>query len=96
MKNELKVKYGINKRSVSCELPDFDVTKQLPQDIMHTLLEGIVQYEVRLILLHFIKSNILSLSQINSAIISHNYVYTEISDKPGPLRETVFNGVERY
>ena len=32
--------YGINRRSLLCNVPDFDVTKQLPQDIMHTCMSG--------------------------------------------------------
>lgn len=51
VRNDLCTTYGINKRSALCNLPDFDITKQLPQDIMHTLLEGTVQYEVRLVIL---------------------------------------------
>ena len=38
---------GINHESLLCELDNFDLTTQLPQDIMHTLLEGVVQYELR-------------------------------------------------
>lgn len=49
VRNDLCTTYGINKRSPLCDLPDFDVTKQLPQDIMHTLLEGTVQYELRFV-----------------------------------------------
>ncbi len=63
---------------------------------MHTLLEGVVQYEVRLVLLHCINSNLASPSQINGAIVSHEYGYSEISDKPVPLKDAVFNGDERY
>ena len=33
--------YGINRTSVLCTLPYFDITQQLPQDLMHVLLEGI-------------------------------------------------------
>lgn len=33
--------YGINQRSILTDLPAFDVTEQLPQDLMHVLLEGI-------------------------------------------------------
>ena len=45
--SDLRTTYGINKRSFLCDLPDFDVTRQLPQGIMRTLLEGTVQYELR-------------------------------------------------
>ena len=96
VKKDLLITYGINCRSALCELPNFDVTKQLPQDIMHTLLEGTVQYEVRLVLLHFIQNGYFTLKELNGAITSHNYGYSETSDRPGPLRETVFYGDERY
>lgn len=32
--------YGINKRSILLDAPYFDVTEQLPQDLMHVILEG--------------------------------------------------------
>lgn len=58
VRSDLCTTYGINKRSSLCNLPDFDVTKQLPQDIMHTLLEGTVQYELRFVKLEIITINI--------------------------------------
>jgi len=36
--------YGINNREKIIEAPHFDVTKQLPQDIMHIFREGILSY----------------------------------------------------
>lgn len=41
--------YGINRRSLFCSIPDFDVTKQLPQD-MHIFLEGVLSYELKFLL----------------------------------------------
>ena len=89
VKKDLRTTYGINKRT-------FDVTTQLPQDVMHTILEGTVQYEVRLVLLHYIRSGVITLSQINGAIASHEYGYSEVCDKSCPLKESVFFGKERY
>ena len=34
-KNDFKVTYEINHQSSLCELHEFDITTQLPQDIMH-------------------------------------------------------------
>ena len=34
--------YGINRSSAISHLDHFDITKQLPQDVMHVLLEGVV------------------------------------------------------
>lgn len=33
--------YGVNRRSILCDLPSFNVTQQLPQDLMHVLFEGV-------------------------------------------------------
>ena len=96
VRKDLQTTYGINKRSILCQLPTFDITKQLPQDIMHTVLEGTVQYEIRLVLLHYIQSGVVTLSQINGAILSHQYGFSEICDKPGILKESVFFGDEKY
>ena len=96
LKNDLSITYGILKRSPLCQLDSFDITKQMPQDIMHTLLEGVVQYELRHILAYYQNERYFTLADLNGAITSLNYGYTEVADKPGPLRETVFNGEESY
>ena len=38
--SELQKNYVINKRSYLVNLRDFDITTQLPQDIMHTFWRG--------------------------------------------------------
>ena len=62
---ELQKNYGINKRSYLTNLRDFDITTQLPQDIVHTLLEVSVQYELRILLLSYIKSKDFTLEELN-------------------------------
>ena len=47
VRSDLTVSQGINHRTSPSDLEDFDITVQLPQDIMHTLLESTVQYELR-------------------------------------------------
>ena len=49
-RKELEVAYAINKISYPNNFKEFDITEQLPQDIMHTSLKGTVQYELRLLL----------------------------------------------
>ena len=77
-----------------CALPSFDVRKQLLQNIMHNLVEGVVQYEARLVLLLYIRNNTLKLDRINDAILSHHYGSSETSNKPGPIRQSVFTSKE--
>ena len=52
-KNERKQyskEYGINRRSILCDLPYFDVTTQLPQDVMHVVFEGLYHLQIKLFL----------------------------------------------
>ena len=95
VKANLRTTYGINIQSPFCALPTFDVTKQLPQDIMHTLLEGVAQYEARLVLLLYTRNGTLALDRIIGAILSHPYGSSKTRSKPGPIRESVFSS-EKY
>ena len=46
--------YGVNRKSILGDLPDFYITTQLPQDIMHVLFEGLFHLQVRLFLNYLI------------------------------------------
>ena len=95
-KRDFQTTYGVVERSYLSELRHFDITKQLPQDIMHVLLEGSVQYEVRFILQHFFDSGVITLKQLNNAFCQLSLGYHDEKNRPPPLRETVFNGQESY
>ena len=95
-KKDFQTTYGIVQRSLLSELCHFDITKQLPQDLMHVLLEGSVQYEVRFILQHFFDSGILTLRQLNNAFCQLSLGYHDEKNRPPLLRETTFNGQETY
>ena len=96
MKKDLQTTYGIIEKSLLSELSHFDITKQLPQDIMHILLEGSVQYEARLILQHFFNSGIITLQQLNIAFRELCLGYHDEKNRPPPLRETTFNDQDFY
>ena len=95
-RSELQKNYGINKRSYLTNVRDFDIATQLPQDTLHTLLESSLQYELRILLLSYIKSREFTLEDLNYEIINFDFGYSEIGDKFGPLHESVFTGDERY
>ena len=78
--------YGINRASPLQELTGFDITKCLPFDVMHTLFEGVVVNHLNLLLQHLIdESNSLCLGELNHAITSHDYGYSEADTKPSPI-----------
>ena len=66
------VTYGINRASILMKAHHFDVTKCLPYDIMHTLFEGVMPYQLKLLLQNIINSKgYLTLQQLNQAFSVH-------------------------
>ncbi len=45
------VEYGINRPSELDKIPSCSLAQNLPHDIMHDLFEGVVQYEMKLVIL---------------------------------------------
>ena len=81
--------YGINQRSVLCKLPYFDITKQLPQDIMHIFLEGILEYEIKLCLNYLIKDQqVITLDKLNYEIKHFPLGYTDEKNRPILIKES--------
>lgn len=78
--------YGVNRRSELLNAPFFDVCQQLPQDIMHVFLEGVVPYEIKLLLQLYIEHGHFTMEELNNRIKHFPYGYTDIKDKPLPIR----------
>ena len=58
-------------------------------DIMHDLLEGALQYEMKLMLKKMIQiEKYFTLDSLNSRLISTELGYMEIKDKPTPITIT--------
>ena len=57
-------------------------------DAMHDLLEGVVQYETKELLMQLISEEIVTLQQFNDAILSFPYSYTDASNKLVPIEHT--------
>ena len=80
--------YGIQRDSILNESKLFHVTEGLPMDAMHDLHEGVVQYETTELLKKLISEGIITLQQVNDAILSFPYSYTDASNKPVPIENT--------
>ena len=74
--------YGINNFSILLKLTGFDITKCLPFDIMHSVFEGVANRHLNLLFQHIIASQYITLADINEAIKSHQYGYSETDTKP--------------
>lgn len=81
--SEDSVTYGIN--SISClnKIKHFHVANfQMPQDVMHVILEGILPLETGLMLASFIGDNFFTLELLNDRIENFSYSRTEARNKP--------------
>lgn len=84
---EYSITYGINHFSPLNDIENFHVVNQLPQDVMHCLLEGVIPLELKLMLANFIeKEKFFNCDQLNGRIASFSYSTQESKDKPSPIR----------
>ena len=75
--------WGINSRSPLCNISDFRITDCLVHDPMHDLLEGVIPYELKLLLQHLIFiEKCFTLEWFNRQILSFKYTYLDVRTKP--------------
>ena len=63
---------------------------QLPQDVMHILLEGVIPYTIRLMLRFFIvEKYYFTMYLLNERIAHFKFSLIKAQDKPRPLNEKI-------
>lgn len=77
--------FGVKRTCLLNSLQLFHTTDNYAVDIMHDLLEGVVQYELKLVFQYLIK-NCISLSSLSERIMSFNYGYTQRKNRPSGLK----------
>ena len=84
------MEYGINRDSVLNELTYFHVCSGgLLPDIMHDILEGALQYEMKLMLQEFIlREKYITLDGFNARLERFELGYMEEKDRPTPISDT--------
>lgn len=87
LSKDTSIIYGINYSSPLNKLTDFHVVTQLPMDIMHVLLEGVIPYELSLLLHCFIaEKKFFSITTLNDYIASFEYSTQEAKNKPSLIK----------
>ena len=65
------------------DINEFDVTKCLPYDIMHTIFEGVAIRHLQCLLPYLIETKkYFTLEQLNTWVQSHKYGYSEVDTRP--------------
>lgn len=85
LQKHMATTYGISFESVLNSSRFFHVTDGLVMDIMHDILEGVLQYEVKELLKYLISEKICSLELINRKIAMFPYGSSDISNKPSTI-----------
>ena len=61
----------------------------LPHDIMHDVLEGVIPYKMKLLLIHYVTCKYLSINSLNNRLNQFAFGYNELSDKSFEIDEAV-------
>lgn len=89
--------FGVKRNSVLNDCIHFHVLSNFSMDIMHDLLEGVVQYEMKLVLKYFIEERmppLMSLDSLNKKVSSYSYGFVDSKNKPSEIKlNTVANTI---
>ena len=72
------------------EVPGVSVIKGLPHDIMHDLYEGIVPYEMKLLLRHCVTMKFFTIEEVNQRIAKYGFV----DNNPRPIDPSILRSHE--
>lgn len=85
LKKHFSFLYGVNRNSILNELQHFHVIGGLAPDIMHDILEGTLPKIVALLLSHYLKKKLFTLSELNHIMKNFKYGIHEVKDKPSKM-----------
>lgn len=74
--------YGVVRKTVLLDAANFNVTRQLPEDIMHVILEGALSRSLHFVLRWYLDHSVFTLDKVNHFIQNFPYGCTELKDKP--------------
>ena len=90
---EISKQYGINRNSILNELSYFHVCNgSLVPDVMHDILEGALQYEVKLMLQFMVDTErYFTLNELNTRLEHAELGYMECKDRPTAITATTLH-----
>lgn len=89
------MQFGINSRSCLLNLENMDVTRCLPHDFMHIVLEGVLESHITVFIKHCISEGKFTLNDLNLSMSNFDYKCFS-KDKPSPILPThLENGIRQ-
>ncbi|XP_064466198.1 uncharacterized protein LOC135377593 [Ornithodoros turicata] len=83
--------YGVKATSPLLDITYFDVSLQLPSDLMHDLIEGVVPHVLQQVLNGLITHSVLTYSDLDR-VAAFNYGFHDRKNKPEPLARAFVQG----
>lgn len=83
--------YGVERICPFDELSYFDVTKGLPPDLMHDLLEGVIPLVVKLVLCKAHRDKHMTIQEVNAEISQFSLGQNDRANKPSQLSEKILH-----
>lgn len=87
--------FGIKRLSKLEEVPSFSVINGVPHDIMHDLYEGVVPYELKLLLRHCVHAKYFTIEELNERIEGYDFgsnspvpIDPKLLSKPNKIRQS--------
>jgi hypothetical protein len=78
----LSTSYGVQRKSALNSIRYFHVTRGLPPDIMHDILEGVGKYEMALVVQNFVSRGLLTITWLNAKIETWKFGELDARSKP--------------
>lgn len=86
--------FGVKRTCLLDELKYFSVVDNFAVDLMHDILEGVGQFELKLLFGYLAETKILSKQGITERVYAFNYGYLERKNRPSRLNlEQIGNGI---
>ena len=88
LKEHYSKAYGLQRDSILNTSKYFHVVEGLVPDVMHDVLEGCAQYEMKELLKYFISKKFVKLEYVNHQIENFLYAPPDVLNKPTPISNT--------
>lgn len=86
--SEDSITYGVNLRSPLNDIDYFHVANsQLPQDVMHIILEGVLPRETTLLINECVQKGYFTILRLNERISCFPFSPEEVRDRPSPVAD---------
>jgi len=78
--------YGVKNVCLLNSLQYFNTTDNFSVDIMHDILEGVAQFELKLLLQYYVQTKLMTAKDLSYRVHSFNYGYTQRSNRPPAIK----------